>query len=134
MAACIAYASHVVAAGPHWGPLDPGNGPWAIDYYDALWGVTPDPSIYFGYNQSAGGVPFLAGEPGLSIGIEGNYWINDGKNYMEFYLQYIDGVGGPPLRPLYFGFDRQNRMLGAALIGGAPTINFGNANDNIINA
>jgi hypothetical protein len=134
MVASIAYASHALAAGPRWGPLDPGNGPWAIDYYDALWGVTPGPVILFGYNQTAGGVPLLAGEPGLSLGIEGNYWINDGINYMEFYLQYIDGLGGPSLRPLYFGFNRQTRRLGNAFIGGAPTINFGDANNNNINA
>jgi hypothetical protein len=136
--ASIAYASHALAqvspAGLQWGPLDSGNGPWAISTYDYDRQVTgsPNPVIYFGYNQAAGGFPFLAGEPGLSLGIEGNYLVN-GTNKMEFYLQYIDGAG-TVLRPLFFQFDRQTRALSNAWIGGAPVINFGSANDNTINA
>jgi hypothetical protein len=133
--ASIAYASHVLAAGPQWGPLEPGTGPWAIDYYDSLWGATYDPGIYFGYNQNAGGVPFLAGEPGLSLGIEGNYWVaSTGSNEMEVYFQYIDGFGQTFLRPMFFSINRATRRVDAAWIGGAPTINFGDANTNAINA
>lgn len=119
-----------------WQASQPENGPGFINYDDssALWGSTYDPVMIFGYNQTTGGVPVVAGEPGLSLAIEGNYWVADGNNKMEVYLQYIDGFGGPPLRPLFFSFNRQTQKLDNAFIGGAPIINFGDANNNTINA
>jgi hypothetical protein len=131
----IAYASHVLAAGLQWGPLQPGAGPWAIDYLDTLWGTTYDPGIAFGYNQNASGVPFLAGEPGLSLEVEGNYYVaSNGHNQMEVYIQYIDGFNQTVLRPMMFTINRATRRVDGAWIGGAPTINFGDANTNKINA
>src|SRR2546430_1209848 len=68
--ASVAYVSHALGqvppAGLQWGPRDPGNGPWAISTYDYDPQIagTPNPVILFGYNQAAGGFPFLAGQPG----------------------------------------------------------------------
>jgi hypothetical protein len=121
------------AEGLVWAPLHPENGPWSIDYGDNLWGSTWDPTILFGYNQTKDGVPYLIGEPGLSLGIEGNYWV-DGQNKMEVYIQYIDGLGGPQIRPLFFSFDRQTGLLDNTFLGGAPMMNFGDANTREINA
>ncbi|MEQ1801421.1 MAG: hypothetical protein ABL989_05830 [Gammaproteobacteria bacterium] len=117
-----------------WSADHPENGPFAIDYGDNLWGSTWDPVILFGYNQTKDGVPYLFGEPGLSLGIEGNYWVADGDNKMEIYIQYIDGLGGPPIRPLFFSFNRQTRKLDNTFLGGTPMINFGDANTREINA
>lgn len=117
-----------------WSAEHPENGPFAIDYGDNLWGSTWDPVIFFGYNQTKDGVPYLFGEPGLSLGIEGNYWVADGDNKMEIYFQYIDGLGGPPIRPLFFSFNRQTRKLDNTFLGGAPIINFGDANTGEVNA
>lgn len=122
------------AEGIVWNALHPENGPWSIDYGDNLWGSTWDPTILFGYNQTKDGVPFLIGEPGLALGIEGNYWVTDGDNKMEMYIQYIDGLGGPPIRPLFFSFSRQTGKLDNTLLSGSPTINFGDANTGVINA
>jgi hypothetical protein len=132
--ALLLQGSPPQAAGPVWNALHPENGPWSIDYGDNLWGSTWDPVILFGYNQTKDGVPYLFGEPGLSLGIEGNYWVADGNNKMEMYIQYIDGIGGPPLRPLFFSFNRQTRKLDNTFLGGTPMINFGDANTNEINA
>jgi hypothetical protein len=122
------------AEGLLWSGQHVGNGPWSIDYGDNLWGSTWDPVIVFGYNQNKDGVPYLTGEPGLSLGIEGNYWVANGNNKMEIYFQYIDGEGGLPIRPLFFSFNRQTRQLDNAFIGGTPVINFGDANTMEVNA
>lgn len=132
--ALLLQGSLAMADGPVWSALHPENGPWSIDYGDILWGSTWNPGIVFGYNQAIGGIPYLYGEPGLSLAIEGNYWVADGNNKMEMYIQYIDGIGGPPLRPLFFSFNRQTRKLDNAFLGGTPIINFGDANTGAVNA
>lgn len=130
----LGRASAPRAEGPVWNALHSGNGPWLIDYGDNLWGSTWDPTIFLGYNQTKDGEPVLVGEPGLSLGIEGNYWVANGDNKMEMYIQYIDGFGGPPIRPLFFSFNRQTGKLDNTLLSGAPMISFGDANTGVINA
>jgi hypothetical protein len=66
---------------------------------------TPDPICSFGYNQLASGGVQQAGEPGMILGIEGDY--NDGaERWTEAYFQHVGADGVTTRRPFYTQVNR----------------------------
>lgn len=89
-----------------------GKAPHSIDSTKQTFNGTPDPVVSFGYNQLASGAVQQAGEPGILLGIEGDY--NDGTvRWLEAYVQSIGSDGVTQRRPWYA---KVNRATNACVI------------------
>lgn len=81
----------------------------------------PNPTLYVGYNLTAGGTRILAGENGLAWGIEADYNDGSGDNKMEVYAQYNAASTTTHKRPFFFQFNRTNDALSNATLMGSST-------------
>jgi hypothetical protein len=101
------------------GMANPGK--FAISVLDNVYVGESDPTLYFGYNTTAGGALITAGEPGAAWGIEANYNDGSGDNKMEMYWQYTPVSPGLYRRPFFWQINRDTDRIVSAEIRGAET-------------
>lgn len=106
-----------------------GRGPTVVDYKENTFSGTVDPTLYIGYNQDANGNSLLAGEPGLSWCVEGNYNDGTGQNKMEAYLQFLKAAGGSSIRPIFAQLNRSTETVSALSFNSPDTTFYDGASE-----